>query len=104
MKALGNATDTEKQLLYMILYPLGVILGDIETIPYIEKNTQTPYAKEEIYKVAELGIYCAQSALLCSNKTIEQINDSANKVTGDYFGNWNYLKQQQALSEMLGGI
>lgn len=93
-------TDTEKQLLYMILYPLAMLLGEIDKVPDIEKNSNAPYSKDEINDIAKLAIYCVQSALLCSNKSIEEINNRARNITNGYWGNWNNSNQKIAIDKI----
>lgn len=96
-------TDTERQLLYMILYPLAMLLGEIEKVPDIEKTSKVPYDKNEIHSIAKLAIYCAQSAILCSNKSISEINNRAKTVTNGFWGDWNTDNQKVAMNKIMKG-
>lgn len=95
--------DTERQILYMVLYPLASILGeDIEI--NIKESDIAPYDKKEIHKASILAIYCVREALLNSNKSIEKINELAKNSIGKYFGDWTIENRKDARSEILKEI
>lgn len=89
-------TDTQRQLLYMILYPIASILQEISSIPPIQQDGPVPYDKEEMSCVSMLAPYCVKSALLCSSHNMEEISWSAKRLTGQFWSDWNEASQAYA--------
>jgi len=92
--------ETQKQLLYMVLYPLASILEEIDYIPVIEKTNQLPYDKEKIKEVSDLAIYCVKSALRKTNKSIENIHKTANSVANNLWSDWDQKTQWESLENV----
>lgn len=87
----NNPSKTEKQILYMILYPVAYILGDLKEIPVITDEFNIPYDKNELYEIADFAAYCLKKAL--QNRDIKKINRDIKNITGKYFSMWdNHLK------------
>ena len=93
----NNPTKTEKQILYMILYPLALITKDIKELEEISTKDKMPYNKKELYSIKELAIYCMKIALI--NGDIHKINKNAKTSKGTYFGKWREYPQDKALNE-----
>lgn len=93
----NNPSETEKQILYMILYPLAIIIGKMNNIPKIDIGGKIPYNKNELYSISELAIYCMKIAL--ENDDIKQVNIKAKHAYGKYFSNWNNYSNEKALKE-----
>ncbi len=96
--------DTQRQLLYMTLYPIASILEEIDYSPNVEQNGNVPYDKSKINYVSELGIYCCRSALISSNKTIDEICETAKKLLGNLWGNWNSYSQTVAMNNVIKNL
>jgi len=79
-------SKTEKQLLYMLLYPIKSIIDGKEYTFTITDDSSEPYNKDEIYDVYELGLFCINIAL----KDIDLINiiNNAKTMDGGLFGPW----------------
>jgi len=89
-----NPSDTELQILYMILYPIGFLSGELTEIPYIE-DKKTPYNKEELNNVIDIALYCAKIALM--DLDINKINIKSENIQGKFLSQWNKEKQNMAL-------
>lgn len=88
--------DTQRQLLYMILYPIASILQEINSIPPIQQSGFLPYNRDEISCVSMLAPYCVKSALMCSRHNIEEISQNAKRLTGQFWSNWDEASQAHA--------
>lgn len=88
--------DTQRQLLYMILYPIASILREISSIPPIQQGGTVPYDKEEMNRVSMLAPYCVKSALLCSSHNMEEIGQSTKRLTGQFWSDWDEASQAHA--------
>jgi len=95
----SNPTKTERQILYMILYPVALIMHKIAEIPPVDNSNEMPYNKDELYEVFEIGIYIMQQIL--KNIDIKDINKNAKTITGKYFSNWDFYSKKDALKESL---
>jgi len=89
----NDLNETQKQILYMIIYPLAFLIGEIKTIPIIEDYTN-PYKKEEMKKYLNLALYCAKETL--KNINIKEIYEKSKNVEGKYISSWNYQNQRKA--------
>lgn len=89
-------SDTQRQLLYMILYPIASILREISSIPPIQQDGPVPYDKGEMSRVSMLAPYCVKSALLCSSHNMEEIGRSAKRLTGQFWSDWDETSQAHA--------
>lgn len=88
--------DTQRQLLYMILYPIASILQEIHSIPPIQQSGSLPYDKDEISRISMLAPYCVKSALMCSLHNIKEIGWNAKHLTGQFWSNWDEASQVHA--------
>ena len=95
-----DITDTEKQILYMILYPIAFLTGQITKIPIIKSNGKMPYDKQEINKISDLAIYCAKKAL--SNCDIEETLNRCQNIKEKILSDWNFEIQHNLLKESYG--
>lgn len=93
----NNPSETEKQILYMILYPLALIMGEITTIPEVDTKNKVPYDKKELYDISEFAIYCMKIVL--KNSNINNINKNAKTVNGTYFSKWDSYSRKKAIKE-----
>lgn len=89
IQALENnySSDTEKQILYMILYPIAFLTGKITNLPSIQLNNKMPYDKNELNKISDFAIYCAKLALL--NCDIQDVLNRCQSIQGKYLSEWN---------------
>ena len=97
----GDTTDTEKQILYMILYPIAFLTGQITNVPIIQSNDKMPYDKEEIKKISDFAIYCAKRAL--TNCDIEKALNRCQNVKAKILSDWNFEIQHDLLKESCSG-
>ena len=86
-----NITDTERQILYMILYPIAFLSGEIIEMPIIDIKNKAPYEKKELNKISDFAIYCAQMAL--KNCDINKLFNNAKSLNGKYLSDWNQKNQ-----------
>lgn len=92
-----DATDTEKQILYMILYPIAFLTGKITKLPTIESSNKIPYNKKELNILSDFAIYCAKIAL--SDVDIQEILNRCKTVKCKFLSEWNFDIQKQLLKE-----
>lgn len=92
-----DATDTEKQILYMILYPIAFLTGKITKLPTIESNNKMPYNKKELNIMSDFAIYCAKIAL--SDVDIQEMLNRCKTVKCKFLSEWNNGIQKQLLKE-----
>lgn len=95
----SNSTKTQKQILYMILYPLAFLTGEIDSVPMIESDGNTPYDKEELNQILDLAMYCAKSSLIDCN--IKNACKRCKSITGEYLSNWTIDNQKKAMKEFM---
>ena len=92
----SNVNSTQKQLLYMVLYPIAFLMGFIDHIPKVELFEE-PYNNIEIMKVSNLAIYCISQVL---NKCdIELVHNRCKNPNNKYFSKWNYNNQKDAMKD-----
>ena len=96
--------DTQRQLLYMMLYPIASILQEIDYFPNATQNGNEPYDKSKINYVSELGIYCCRSAIMSSNKTIDEINEISKRLLGNLWSSWNSYSQSIAMNNIIKNL
>lgn len=90
-----DSSETQKQILYMILYPIAFLIGELNDFPLIEYTTSVPYDKKELNKILDLAIYCARTAL--KNCDITTIRKRCNSLKGEYLSNWTKNAQNGAI-------
>lgn len=93
----NNPSKTEKQILYMILYPLALIMGEIDTVPEVDSKNIVPYDKMELYDISEFAIYCMK--IILKNSNIKKINKNAKIVKGIYFSKWDNNSNKNAMKK-----
>lgn len=93
----ANSTKTQKQILYMILYPLAFLTGEIGEVPMIESDNKLPYDKEELNQILDLAIYCAKNSLIDCN--IKSVCTRCKRIKGKYLSNWTIDSQKKAMKE-----
>lgn len=91
-----NTTDTEKQILYMILYPIAFLTGKINVLPTIESNNKMPYNKEELTTISDFAIYCAKQALIDAN--VQDMINRCKTAKCEFLSDWNFKIQRQLLN------
>lgn len=92
----NNPSKTEQQILYMILYPLALLMGVITTVPK-PLDVEMPYDKKELYEIKDLAIYCMKLSLI--NSDIKDIYEKAINAKGEYFSKWNTEYKNEGLKE-----
>lgn len=92
-----DATDTEKQILYMILYPIAFLTGKITKLPTIESSNKMPYNKKELNIMSDFAIYCAKIAL--SDVDIQEMLNRCKTAKCQFLSEWNIGIQKQLLKE-----
>lgn len=92
-----EATDTEKQILYMILYPIAFLTGKITELPTIESSNKIPYNKKELNIMSDFAIYCAKIAL--SDINIHEMLNRCKTAKCKFLSEWNIRIQKQLLKE-----
>lgn len=92
-----EATDTEKQILYMILYPIAFLTGKITKLPTIESNNKMPYNKEELKAILDFAIYCAKQALIDVN--VQDMINRCKTTKCVFLSDWNFRIQRQLLNK-----
>lgn len=92
----NSPSKTEQQILYMILYPLALLMGAITKVPE-PSNIEMPYDKKELYEIKDLAIYCMKLSLI--NCDIKSIQKKALNAEGQYFSKWNTNYKKQGLKE-----
>ena len=92
-----NTTDTEKQILYMILYPIAFLTGKINVLPTIESNNKMPYNKEELTTISDFAIYCAKQALIDVN--VQDMINRCKTAKCEFLSDWNFKIQRQLLNK-----
>lgn len=90
----NDFTETQKQIIYMILYPLAFLTGKIDSIPMIE-DSSIPYKKEELNEILNLALHCAKKTLQDIN--IEKVHEKSKNITGKFISSWNFQNQKEAL-------
>lgn len=91
-----KTTEPERQLLYMIFYPLAYILGKIKKIPIIEVGNEL-YNKNELDKISDLAICCCK--IILSKCDIEKLCKESKSLNGAYLSKWNRENQSRAIRE-----
>lgn len=95
---------TEKQLLYMILYPLSCIINN-KTYDYkVEDVSKCPYDKNQLEYIKQMAAVYTKKILDTKEINVEELHDNAKKITGGYFGNWNKENVKHAQEDMLKQI
>lgn len=90
----GSTNNTQKQLLYMVLYPIAFLVGDIKYIPKID-SFEEPYDNTEIMNVSNLALYCIRQIL---NKCdIQLMQNRCKNLNNKYLSKWNYNNQKNAM-------
>ncbi len=92
-----DATDTEKQILYMILYPIAFLTGKITKLPVIESSNKIPYNKEELNTISDFAIYCAKIALY--DVDVQEMLSRCKTAKCEFLSEWNFEIQKQLLKE-----
>lgn len=92
-----EATDTEKQILYMILYPIAFLTGKITKLPTIESNNKIPYNKKELNIMSDFAIHCAKIALC--DVDIQEMLNRCKTAKCKFLSEWNIDIQKQFLRE-----
>lgn len=93
-------SKTQSQLIYMVLLPLAAIFDDkcdYETLVDIVTDTEQPYERDELYKVALLVPHCVRMAIKYSGKSFAMIRRNAAKCYGRHFGKWNQKEKVIAM-------
>ena len=93
----NNPSKTEMQILYMILYPVAYILGELKEIPSIIDDFNIPYEKTELLEVADFAAYCLKKSL--EKYDIKRINNNIKNISGKYFSDWDNYSKSIALKE-----
>ncbi len=93
----NSSTETEQQLLYMILYPIAYILGKIDDVSIMESSNKVLYDEAEINMISDLAIYCCRLALISCD--IAKVCDKSKKINGKYFSSWSIETQNKAIKE-----
>lgn len=93
----NDTSNTEKQLLYMIIYPIAYLTGIINEIPKIDNN-ENPYDKDELNRTSQLGIYCAKKLLTSLDKNAI-INNVSNRKS-IYLSDWTKQLQREAINKI----
>ena len=93
-----NGNKTERQVLYMILYPIAFLTGQLKEIPIIETSNGDPYDKEELKKISDVAIYCAY--LVLKDCDFSKVIEICNSIKGDYLSEWNIEIQNQLLNNL----
>lgn len=96
--------STEKQLLYMILYPLSCIINN-KTYDYkVEDVSNCPYEKNQLEYIKQMAIVYIKRILGTKEINVEDLHNNAKKITGSYFGDWNNENVKRAQKDMLKQI
>ena len=99
-----DLSPTEKQLLYMVLYPLSCIINN-NTYDYeVDDNSSCPYEKNQLDYIKQMAIIYAKKTLGNEKTTVEELHTIAQNITGSYFGNWNMESINRARKNMLKQI
>ncbi len=93
----GGTTDTEKQILYMILYPIAFLTGKIIKLPTIESNNKIPYNKEELNTISDFAIHCAKIALYDVN--VQEMLNICKTAKCKFLSKWDIEIQKRLLKE-----
>lgn len=96
--------STEKQLLYMILYPLSCIINNKIYDYKVEDVSNCPYEKNQLEHIKQLAIVYTKEILGIKGINVEELHNTAKNITGSYFGNWNKESVKQAQEDMLKQI
>lgn len=92
-----SKNETQKQLLYMILYPLSLFTDNLNLVQDIENDITIPYEKNELIKVSDLALYCAK--VIFENNDINYICKNCKNITSIYLSNWNIKNQRKAMKD-----
>lgn len=95
----SNSTKTQKQILYMILYPLAFFTGEIDEVPMIESDNKLPYDKKELNQILELALYCAKYSLIDCD--IQTVCTRSKSIYSEYLSDWTIDNQKKAMKEFM---
>lgn len=95
----NQSSDTEKQILYMILYPIMYLSGMSAKELNIEYSNRMPYNKKEIKKISNFAIFCAKKIL--KECDISSLYKCCQKISGKYLSDWNATVQTNLLRESI---
>ena len=93
-------SETQRQLLYMVLYPLAFIFGEMQFMPDVNQINEIPYEKNEIGYMSDLATHCFKSAIINSSLSAEEIHERANTMTNNDWSAWSKASQRIALAEI----
>lgn len=96
----NDSTNTEKQILFMILYPILFLSGKNIKEPIIEFSNKIPYDKKEIKKISNFAIFCAKKLLTECN--IIDTFERCQNINGKFLSKWNFAVQEDLLKESVG--
>ena len=91
-------SKTERQLLYMVLYPIKSIIDGKEYKFIINEESNEPYDKKEIFDVFELGLYCLNTIL--NKNIINRMIDNTKRISDGFFGPWTQDNKQIVVQDM----
>ncbi len=90
-------SETVRQLLIMILYPLAYLMRKIKEVPVINNSKLPPYEKKELMKYAELAILCVQKSLV--NCDIKKLHNNCFLIKGEYLSEWTFELKRDLFEE-----
>lgn len=88
----GKFSKTEKQFLYMILYPIAVFYNKIDSIPEVKEFIGIPYQKEELYNISNCIIGITNKIILKEYKNTNNIISNST-----FYSKWNANNMREAL-------
>lgn len=86
-------SKTEKQFLYMVIYPLAVFYNKIDNIEKVPEFNGLPYDKKELFNISNCIIYLTKKIILK-----EYLNKNNKEIISQYYSKWNKKNMNEALN------
>lgn len=80
-------SETEQQLLYLVLYPIAFLLGEMNSFNIINSRNKKPYKKCEINDVFQTAKWCVYCAIYNCNR--QNLLNNAKVAEGAFLSKWN---------------